>query len=84
MSKFDIMNEREAAFEAANAEVFEMVNKGRGEGGELPTLKVKILPANRADAIIALDRRVQQFKAAMPWIMAGTVGILAFLLGTVV
>ena len=84
MSKFDIMNEKEAAFEQENTEVFEMVRNGRGEGGELPVLTVKILPADRADAIIALDRRFQQVQVALPWIMVIGGTILGFVLGVAI
>ena len=81
MSKFSIMMENDGAFDAADKEVFEMIDKGRGAGGELPRAAVKVLPADRADAIIALDKRIQQAKAAIPFLMAACGALLGLILG---
>lgn len=67
--------------EIADAEVIEMVNGRHGPGGEAPGVAIKVLPADRADAIIALDKRIQKAKAAMPFLMAAFGALLGLILG---
>lgn len=63
----------------ADFEVICMVNRGRGNGGQLPGKAIRYIPEKRADAIIALDRRIEKLKKAAPYIGAAA----AFLLGLI-
>lgn len=77
------MTEKE--FMDADFEVISMVNKCRYSekaGGELPGKVVRIIPDERADAVLALDARIQKLREAMPMIVTGTVA-LAFLIGLI-
>lgn len=84
MTQFTLETENEKAYMDADYEVISMVNHKRDSSGQLPRVTLHFVPAERAEAIIALDKRIQVLKTAVPWIIAGTVGILSFLLGTAV
>ena len=65
----------------ADYEVISMVNKGRGPGGELPGKVIHFIPEENAKSVLALDARIRQMKAAMPYIIAGGSALLAFIIG---
>ena len=74
MSKFDLQDR----------ELFAMVNRPHGMGGELPCATLHFVPAERAESVLALDARIQSMKHALPWMLCGAVGVLCFILGTAV
>ena len=58
------------------------VMESRGNcGGGLPGKTVAFIPAERADSVLALDERIEKLKAASPYIITGTIGLLSFLCG---
>ena len=75
------MNEQ--YFIDADYEVISMVNKGHGAGGELPSVKLAFIPAERADRVLELDQRIQKLRKFSPLIAAGMV-LLSFVLGLLV
>ena len=66
----------------ADNEVISMVNRKRGPGGQLPCKKVTFIPAERAERVEALDLRIQKIKKIMPFLVAGAVALVSFLMGT--
>jgi hypothetical protein len=74
MSKFDL----------ENRELFAMVNRPHGMGGELPCATLHFVPAERAERVLNLDERIQQLKAARPWIIAFVSGISGLVIGLAV
>jgi hypothetical protein len=72
------MNEQ--SFIDADFEVINMVNRGRGAGGELPSVKLAFIPSDRADRVLALDQRIQILQKHTPAI-AGAMILLSFVLG---
>lgn len=72
------MNEQ--SFIDADFEVINMVNRGRGAGGELPTVKLAFIPSDRADRVLALDQRIQNIQNALP-IITGAAILLALVVG---
>lgn len=66
----------------ADYEVISMVNRKRGPGGELPSKKITFIPAQRAEMVVALDLRIQQMKKIMPFVGAGVIALITFLIGT--
>ena len=72
------MNEQN--FMDADYEVISMVNRGRGDGGELPTVKLAFIPSDRADRVLELDRRIQAIREKSPLIVTVAI-VLAFLVG---
>ena len=75
------MSDRE--FMDADYEVIRMVNRGRGPGGELPSVTRTFIPSDRVEKAEALDRRILQLQKATPFLIAGAclvcllVGLLA-------
>ena len=65
----------------ADYEVISMVNRGRGKGEELPCKVVHFIPEENAPLVLALEERIRQLKAAMPYILAGSAALLAFIIG---
>lgn len=76
------MSERE--FMDADYQVIQMVNKGHGPGGQLPSKQVHFIPEERADAVIDLDKRIQKMQKALPVILFGLIILFAFLAGRAV
>ena len=72
------MNEQN--FMDADYEVISMVNRGRGDGGELPTVQMTFIPSDRADRVLALDQRIQIIREKYPLIATVAI-VLAFLIG---
>ena len=72
------MNEQ--SFIDADYEVISMVNRGRGAGGELPTVKMAFIPSDRADRVLELDQRIQAIREKSP-LIATVLVVLAFLIG---
>lgn len=72
------MNEQN--FMDADYEVISMVNRGRGDGGELPTVKLAFIPSDRADRVLELDQRIQAIREKSPLIVTAAI-VLAFLIG---
>ena len=72
------MNEQ--SFIDADFEVINMVNRGRGAGGELPTVKLAFIPSDRADRVLALDQRIQTVQKFTP-IIIGAMVLLSFVVG---
>lgn len=62
----------------ADFEVIGMVNKGRGTGGKLPAKVVHFIPEERAEAVLALDERIQKLRKNAPTILvwAGLIFLL--------
>lgn len=75
------MNEQ--SFIDADYEVINMVNRGHGSGGELPSVKLSFIPADRADRVLALDQRIQKLRQFSPLIAAAMV-LMSFVLGLLV
>ena len=71
----------EKMYQDADLEVISMVNKGRGSGGELPCKVIHFIPEQNAPMVLALDARIRQAKAVMPYIVAGAAVLLAFIIG---
>lgn len=67
----------EFEFNAADQQVINMVNRGHGPGGELPSRSLTFIPSDRADRITALDNRIQMLKKVMPLIVAAVVSLSA-------
>ena len=65
----------------ADYEVISMVNRGRGNGGELPCKVIHFIPEDNAKTVLALDTRIRQFQKAMPYIAAGAAALLSFIVG---
>ena len=72
------MNEQK--FMDADYEVISMVNRGRGDGGELPTVQMTFIPSDRADRVLALDQRIQTLQKFAPMI-TGAMILLSFVVG---
>jgi hypothetical protein len=53
----------------ADYEVISMVNRGRGNGGELPCKVIHFIPEDNAKTVLALDAWIQQAKALMSFII---------------
>ena len=68
----------------ADYEVISMVNRGRGNGGELPCKVIHFIPEDNAKTVLALDARIRQAKAAMPYIAVGAAALLSFIVGLVI
>ena len=66
----------------ADYEVISMVNRKRGPGGQLPRKVCTFIPAERAERVEALDLRIQQIRKIMPFLCAGSIALVAFLVGT--
>ena len=73
------MTDRE--YMKADAEVIRMVNRGRGPGGELPSLGVTFIPTARAAKAEALDHRIQQLQRILPYVYAATLLLSGLLIG---
>ena len=71
----------EKAYLDADYEVISMVNRGRGNGGELPRKVIHFIPEQNAKTVLALDARIRQFQKAMPYIAAGAAALLSFIVG---
>jgi hypothetical protein len=65
----------------ADYEVISMVNRGRGNGGELPCKVIHFIPEQNAKTVLELDARIRQAKAAMPYIAVGAAALLSFIIG---
>lgn len=68
----------------AEYESIRRVFDSRGSGsGILPSKPVYFLPAStgRAEAIIALDRRIQLLRRVAPWILGAASMLISFLAG---
>ena len=72
------MNEQN--FMDADYEVLAMGNRGHGNGGELPTVKMAFIPSDRADRVLELDQRIQAIREKSP-LIATVLVVLAFLIG---
>lgn len=72
------MNEQN--FMDADYEVISMVNRGRTEGGQLPTVTLTFIPSDRADRVLELDQRIQAIREKSPLIATAAI-VLAFLIG---
>jgi hypothetical protein len=70
----------EYEYRNADYEVIRMVNRGHGPGGELPSVALSFIPKDRADRVAALDHRIQQLRAATPYLMIGAC-LMCLLLG---
>ena len=66
----------------ADYEVISMVNRKRGPGGQLPSKSVTFIPTERVEKVEALDLRIQQMKKIMPFVGAGAIALVSFLMGT--
>lgn len=55
----------------ADNEVFAFFSKEKGTGGELPGHVIHYIPENRAEQVLALDKRIETAKKAMPMIASG-------------
>lgn len=66
----------------ADYEVISMVNRKRGPGGQLPGKQLTFIPSERAERVEALDLRIQQIKKIMPFVGAGGIALVSFLIGT--
>lgn len=73
------MNERD--YMNADYEVIRMVNKGRGPGGELPSVALTFIPKERVEHVEAMDLRIEQIRNAMPYVSAAALLLLGFILG---
>ena len=65
----------------ADYEVISMVNRGRGNGGELPAKVIHFIPEENAKAVLALDARIRKAKAVFPYIVFCGAVLLAFIIG---
>ena len=72
------MNEQ--TFIDADYEVINMVNRGRGAGGDLPTVQMTFIPSDRAERVLALDQRIQTLQKFAPMI-TGAMILLSFVVG---
>ena len=68
-------------YQNADFEVINMVNRGRGVGGELPCKTIHFVPEERAKTVLALDERIQKIRKAMPLIILGATALFAFIAG---
>lgn len=76
------MNEHD--FMDAEYESIRTIFNGRGNnGGQLPGRVMTFIPAERADAVMELDQRIQLAKKYAPHI-AGAMVLLAFVVGLLV
>ena len=76
------MNEHD--FLDAEYESIRTIFNGRGNnGGQLPCKVISFIPAERADAVLELDQRIQTAKKYSPYI-AGAMILLAFVVGLLV
>lgn len=73
------MDDRE--YMNADYEVISMVNRGRGPGGQLPSVALTFIPSARADRVEALDHRIQQLQRVLPYISAAALLLSGLLLG---
>lgn len=69
-------------YQDADYQVIQMVNKGRGPGGELPCKTVHFIPEERAASILALDERIQKVRKVMPLILFGASVLFGFIAGS--
>lgn len=51
-------------------------------GGQLPSKQVTFIPTERVEKVEALDLRIQQMKKIMPFVGAGAIALVSFLMGT--
>lgn len=72
------MSEKE--YMDADYEVIRMVNRRAGSGGELPSKKIHFIPAETADTVLAIDKRIQQIRQHQGVLISGAIA-LAFLIG---
>jgi hypothetical protein len=75
------MSDRE--YMDADYEVIGMVNRGHGPGGELPCVALSFVPADRAERVAALDRRLQLMQKVFPWASAAALILSGIALGRV-
>lgn len=70
----------EPIYADAEFEPIEEMFKNRGRNADrLPGKKVRFIPEERAETMIALDKRVQNLQMALPVILFGLVILFAFL-----
>ena len=60
-----------------------MISRGKG-GGQLPGKVVHYIPEERADAVIALDKRIETLQRYAPAFMIAATVLISFLAGTCV
>lgn len=68
-------------YQDADYQVIQMVNKGRGPGGQLPCKTLHFIPEERAETVLALDARIQKIQKALPAIMFAAIIFFTFLAG---
>lgn len=69
-------------YQDADYQVIQMVNKGRGPGGQLPCKTLHFIPEERAVSVLALDERIMRVRKSMPLIICGAIALFSFILGT--
>ena len=58
-------------YQDADYQVIQMVNRGRGPGGQLPCKTLHFIPEERAESVLALDERIQKVRqVAVPVLFA--------------
>ena len=69
----------------AEYESIRTIMKNRGtNGGQLPGKVVHYIPEERADAVIALDKRIETLQRYAPALMIAATVLISFLAGTCV
>lgn len=68
-------------YNQADMEVIAMVNGKKNRAGELPCKVIHFIPEERADIVLDLDERLQNFTKAIPAIAVVLIALAGFAFG---